>query len=149
MGGAYGWRRADGVMPVRVVGGEREDKPRGATVVKEIKAYIRRSALAPVLDALRRAGAPEVGITEAHLAGPCRDSDAPCPRAEGGGGYGLRDALRLEVLCADQDAERLVRAVLAAGESVARGDMLVVSDVARGVRIGDLAPGEEVLARTI
>lgn len=39
-------------------------------VMKEIKAYIRRSALVPVLDALRRAGAPEVGITEAHMAGP-------------------------------------------------------------------------------
>lgn len=114
--------------------------------MKEIKAYIRRPALAPVLDALRRAGAPEVGITEAHLAGLGCASD---PRSEEAGGYGIREALRLEVVCADQDAEQFVQAVLDAGESAARGDMVFVSEVERGIRIGDLAPGEEVLARTI
>lgn len=115
--------------------------------MKEIKAYIRRPALAPVLDALRRAGAPEIGITEAHLAGLGGEPDSPRP--ESAGGYGLREVLRLELVCADQDAEQFVQAVLDAGESAARGDMVFVSEVERGTRIGDLAPGEDVLARTI
>ena len=117
--------------------------------MKEIKAYIPRAALAPILDALRRAGARVVAIAEVHLAELGREPGSPRPETASAGGYALREVLRVEVVCADQDAERFAQAVLDAGECAARGDLLFVSDVLRGTRIGDLAPGEEVLARTI
>lgn len=98
-----------------------------------------------MLDALCRAGARLVAVAEVHLAGPGCDPGSPDPETAGTGGYGLRDALRLEVVCAEQ----FLRAVLDGGEGAARGDMIFVSDVSRAVCIGDGASGEEMLARSI
>ncbi|MBX9584616.1 MAG: P-II family nitrogen regulator [Gemmataceae bacterium] len=118
--------------------------------MKEIKAYIRRPTLAPVLDALCRAGARLVAVAEVHLAGPGCDPGSPDPETAGTGGYGLRDALRLEVVCADQDVEQFTQAMLDASRPEAGGDgLIVVSDVARAIRVRDGASGEEILARSI
>lgn len=102
-----------------------------------------------MFDALCQAGARLVAVVEVHLAGPGCEPGSPDPETAGTGGYGLRDALRLEVVCADQDAEQILQAVLAGGESAARGDMIFVSDVSRAVCIGDGASGEEMFARSI
>lgn len=101
-----------------------------------------------MLDALCRAGARLVA--EVHLAGPGCDPGSPDPKTASTGGYGFRDTLRLEVVCADQDTEQFTQALLDASQPEAEGGgLIVVSAVARAIRVRDGASGEEMLARSI
>ncbi len=115
--------------------------------MKEIKAYIQRSSVDEVVDALEKAGAPGISIVEIHPVGygyepnffELRFDDAYRR-------YAYLRVVKLEVVCADRDVDRLLEAVRKTSCSGVKGDgMIFVSEVCTAVRICDGAAGEQAL----
>ena len=115
--------------------------------MKEIKAYIRRDQLNKVVDALERAGVPGITIVEIHPVGygyepnyfgfQCEDAFRR---------YRHLSVVKIEVTCADQDAERFVQIIQDACHTGGSGDgRIFISDVAVAVRIRDSARGQDAL----
>ena len=120
--------------------------------MKEIKAYVRRSKVNQVVEALLQAWAPGITVVEVHPVGKGFDPSYFEPR---GGEDVIRsdnvfEVVKVELVCVDQDVERLVQVMLKEAQTGARGDGLIfVSEVTKAVRIRDGAAGEEILAPTI
>ena len=120
--------------------------------MKEIKAYVRRSRVNQVVEALLRAWAPGITVVEVHPVGRGFDpryfdplSGEDVIRSDT-----LFEVVKVELVCVDQDVERLVQVMLKEAQTGAPGDGLIfVSEVTKAVRVRDGASGEEILARSI
>lgn len=119
--------------------------------MKEIKAYVRRSRVNQVVEALRQAGVPGITVVEVHPVGYGYEPKYFTPP------FGQRltpveplEIVKLEVVCADQDVEQFLHALAEAGRTGDKGDgLIVVTDVERAIRIRDGTSGEPLLARSI
>lgn len=115
--------------------------------MKEIKAYIRRSSVTRVVDRLERAGAPGITVVEIHPVGYGYEPNYFETRFEDVfKRYQHLQIVKLEVVCADRDLDRFVRAIQEECQTGTPGDgMIFVSEVAAAIRIRDGASGEETL----
>jgi nitrogen regulatory protein P-II 1 len=115
--------------------------------MKEIKAYIRRCCVNAVVEALERAGAPGITIVEVHPVGYGYEPNYFALQFQDAyKRYSHLNIVKLEVVCADQDIDRLVEVLREISRSGASGDgMVFVTDVSRAVRIRDGATGEAAL----
>ena len=115
--------------------------------MKEIKAYIRRDRAASAAERLGAVGARGITLVEVHAVGHGEEpnyfvrSDDVFTR--------YRHAMvKVEVVCADGDAERFVDVLCDAAHTGFRGDGLIfVSEVSDAVRIIDGSIGEKALYR--
>jgi len=105
--------------------------------MKEIKAYVRRSELNKIVAELVEAGAPGITIVEVHPVGYGYEPNYFEPRFEDAiRRYSYLAIVKIEVVCADKDLDRLVGVIERVGHSGAAGDgMIFVSDVCQAVRI--------------
>lgn len=115
--------------------------------MKEIKAYIRRECVNKVVEVLEKAGAPGITIVEIHPVGyGYQPNYFEAQFDDAFKRYRHLAVVKLEVVCAASDLDRLVGVMREACCSGAKGDgMIFVSDVSQAVRIRDGACGEEVL----
>ncbi len=118
--------------------------------MNEIKAYVRRSQVNQVVASLERAGAPGITLVEVHPVGYGYEPDYFEAQFDDAiKRYRLWQVVKLEVVCADKDTDRLVRTILEAARTGQPGDgMVFVSEVSRAVRVRDGAAGEDFLAGT-
>lgn len=115
--------------------------------MKEIKAYIRRDRVNQTVVQLEHAGAPGITVTEVH---PVGYGYEPNYFAYSGADeltrYGYLEIVKLEVVCADQDLEKLVQVVEKTSHTGDVGDgMIFVSEVCGAVRIRDGERGQKAL----
>lgn len=115
--------------------------------MKEIKAYIRRACANKVVEKLEEAGAPGITIVEVHPVGYGYEPNYFEPQFENAfKRYEYLNVVKIEVVCADQDAEKLVGILREICCTRAKGDgMIFTSDVSQAIRIRDGACGEEAL----
>jgi len=109
-----------------------------------IKAIIRSRRVEAVVARLEREGAPGITVSTCHGVGygyqPRLFTLAPANIRQ------APKAARLEIVCRDEDADRLVAVILEEARTGARGDGIVfVSRVERAVRVRD---GREGLGPT-
>jgi nitrogen regulatory protein P-II 1 len=117
--------------------------------MKEIKAYVRRDEINDVVEQLRRAGAPGVAVIEIHPVGYGYEANPFEPHgARLVDRYRYLAIVKLEIMCADEQVERLVDIVQAGCRTGSPGDgMIFVSEVADVVRIRDGERGERALRK--
>lgn len=123
--------------------------------MKEIKAYIRRSRINRVVEALQKVGAAGITVVEIHPVGygyewnyfdPQRDELFQAFKTEDIRERRL-EIVKLEVVCADRDVDRLIKVVLDESHTGIKGDGLIfVSDICQAVRVRDFVTGEEALS---
>ena len=107
--------------------------------MKEIKAYIQRHMVSCTVDELEKAGAPGITVVEIHPVGYGYEpnyfgfeSEDPFKR------YAHLRIVKLEIVCADQDCERLVKVIENTCRTGGKGDGWVfVTNVDEAVRIRD------------
>jgi len=112
--------------------------------MKQIKAFIRESKADEVVRALEGAGAPGVTVSCEHGLGygyePAAFTLAPGE---------LRKApriIKIEVVCAEDDVDRLLQAIAQVAHTGTEGDGIVfITPVERVVRIRTGAEGREAL----
>jgi len=109
-----------------------------------LKAFIRIGCVDTVVRALQKVGAP--GITISHVHGVGYDYDPKqytfAPGVEGK----APEVAKIEVVCREDDADRLLRTVIETAGSGCRGDGIVfVTPVERAVKIRNGAEGEMAL----
>ncbi len=115
--------------------------------MKEIRAYIRRDVVNEVVQKLYDAGAPGVLIIEIHPVGYGYEAN-PFERYRAGlvERYRHLAIVKLEIVCADVQLERLVGVIEAHCCTGSGGDgMIFVSEVIDAVRICDGARREPAL----
>ena len=117
--------------------------------MKEIKAYIRRCCVNKAVDELQAAGAPGITIVEIHPVGYGYEPNYFETRFEDAfKRYSYINIVKLEVVCADRDADRLVNTIQRVCRMGSPGDgWIFVTKVERGIRIRDGACGEQPLAQ--
>ena len=115
--------------------------------MKEIKAYIRRDEINDVVERLQRAGAPGVSVIEIHPVGYGYETNPFEPHsARLVDRYRHLTIVKLEIMCIDQQVDRLVEVIQESCGTGTPGDgMVFVSDVVEAVRIRDGARGEHAL----
>jgi len=115
--------------------------------MKEIRAYIRRHEVTPVVETLRAAGAPGVSIIEIHPLGYGYEASGFVPhKASVVDRYRHLAIVKLEIVCTDTQLERLIHVIEDQCCTGVGGDgMIFVSDVVEAVRIRDRARGETAL----
>lgn len=115
--------------------------------MKEIKAYIRRECVNQTIEELQRTGAPGVMIGDIHPVGYDYEPNYFAMRFEDAfRRYGYLRIVKLELICEDHEAGRLVEVIRKECRTVGKGDgMIFVSDVSDAVRIGDGACGATAL----
>lgn len=115
--------------------------------MKEIKAFIRRDKVNQIVEELQRAGAPGITVTEVHPVGYGYEPNYfECHYTSVLNSYRHLAIVKLEVVCADADSEKLVRVVEKLSHTGKEGDgVIFVSDVADAIRIRDGERGEKVL----
>jgi nitrogen regulatory protein P-II 1 len=116
-------------------------------MMKEIKAYIRRDEVNEVVERLQRAGAPGVSVIEIHPVGYGYEANPFEPHgARLVDRYRYLTIVKLEIMCMDDQVERLLRVVQNSCCTGNPGDgMVFVSEVLDAVRIRDGARGEPAL----
>ncbi len=115
--------------------------------MKEIKAYIRRDEINEVVERLQRAGAPGVSVIEIHSGG-CGYAASPFEphRALPVDRYRYLTIVKLEVMCADEQLDRLVDVIRTSCGTGNPGDgMVFVSDIVDAMRLREGARGEAAL----
>lgn len=116
--------------------------------MKEIKAYVRKSRIKAVVNALQAAQAPGVTVVEVHPVGYGYEPNYFEPGFEQDllKRYKYLEIVKLEVVCTDSDLEKLVQVIQHEGHTGERGDgMIFVTDVGEAVRIRTGARGEQSL----
>ena len=118
--------------------------------MKEIRVYIGKCCVGRALAALDKAGAPAITAVDVHLVGyryESDDSESQVPDALRR--YGSLPIVKLEIVCVDQDLERLLETVQRVCRVGERGDgWIFVTDLERGIHLEDGASGDEALAHT-
>lgn len=120
---------------------------RGSTIMKEIKAYIRRDEINEVVERLQRAGAPGVSVIEIHPVGYGYEASPFEPHgARLVDRYRYLTIVKLEIMCADEQLDRLVDVMRTSCGTGNPGDgMVFVSDIVDAIRLRDGARGEAAL----
>lgn len=115
--------------------------------MKEIKAYIQRCCVDRTVNALETNGAPGITIVEIHPVGYGYEPNYFAIQYQDAyKRYGHLKIVKLEVVCADQDADRLVGVIQKECRTGDKGNgMIFVVDVSTALRIRDGANGEEAL----
>lgn len=116
--------------------------------MKEIKAYIRRDEVNPVVEKLHDAGAPGVAIIEIHPLDYGYETNPFAPHRAGlADRYRHLAVVKLEIMCRDVELESLVQVIRAHCCTGNCGDgMIFVSAVVDAIRMSDGARGESALA---
>jgi len=111
--------------------------------MKEIRAYIRRDCVDEAVHTLQRAGAAGVMVGDIHPVGYEYEPNYFAIGFEDAfRRYGYLRIVKLEVICADDDAGRLVDVIRKECHTGGKDDGLIfVSDVSDAVRIRDGACG--------
>lgn len=113
--------------------------------MKEIKAYIRRDRASHVVEKLQRAGASGITLLEVHAVGYGEEPNY-FVRAEDVFTRYRVAMVKLELVCADHDADEMAAVVEEAARTGSRGDgMIFVAQVSLAIRIRDGASGEAAL----
>lgn len=112
--------------------------------MKSIKAFIRTSKVDDVVTALESARAPGITVSRVHGVGYGYDSYhfrlAPRELAH------TPEVAKIEVVCADEDLDRLVQTISDSARTDSRGDgILFVTPIERAVRIRTGEEGDDVL----
>ena len=115
--------------------------------MKELKAYIRRETVPEAVRRLQAAGAPGISIVEIHPVGYGYEPnyfetqfEDPYKR------YSYLRVVKLEVVCRDADADKLLGAIQEACRTGAPGDGIVfMTDILQATRIRDGASTEDIL----
>lgn len=115
--------------------------------MKEIKAYIQRHMVNQAVEELERAGAPGITVVEIHPVGygyePSYFGFHPEDAIQR---YAHHCVVKLEIVCADQDWERLTEIIERTCRTGGKGDgRIFVTDVSAAVRIRDGLRGERAL----
>lgn len=115
--------------------------------MKEIKAYIRQSHINQVVEKLLEADAPGITIVDVHPVGygydPNYFESRSLPVFERHKHWNI---VKLEVVCADEEVERLVQVIQEHSRIGERGDgMIFLSEIFDAVRIRDGKRGREAL----
>ena len=115
--------------------------------MKEIKAYVQREQVNEAVEVLQAAGAPGITIIEIHPVGYGYEPNYFEPHFEDAlKRYSYLRIVKIEVVCANRDLDRLVDAIRKTCATGETGDgMIFVCDVTTAVRIRDGASGEGVL----
>lgn len=115
--------------------------------MKEIKAYIRRDKVNRTVVQLEHAGAPGITVTEVHPVGYGYEPNYfDYSRTDELSNYAYLEIVKLEVVCSDQDLEKLVQVVEKTSHTGDQGDgMIFVSDICGAIRIRDGERGEKAL----
>lgn len=115
--------------------------------MKEIKAYIQRCCVNRTVDALQKNGAPGITIVDIHPVGyGYEPNNFELQYQDAYKRYGYLKVVKLEVVCAEQDANRLVDVIQTECRTGDKGDgMIFVAEVTTAVRIRDGASGEQAL----
>ncbi len=115
--------------------------------MKEIKAYVRRDETDEIVEALRAAGAPGVSVIEIHPVGYGYEPSGFEPHAARLlQRYRYLRVVKLEIMCADHQLERLLHVLEAHCRRGAPGDgMIFVSEIAEAIRIRDGVHGADSL----
>lgn len=119
--------------------------------MKEIKAYIRKSSAKTTVNALQEAKAPGVTVVEVHPVGYGYEPNCFEPGFEDDvlKRYKYLEIVKLEVVCADTDLEKLLEVIQRECCTGQRGDgMIFVTDVRDAVRIHTGVRGEQSLFAT-
>lgn len=115
--------------------------------MKEIKAYIRRRDIDEVIEKLRAAGAPGVSVIEIHPVGYGYEPNAFEPHvARLVQRYRYLSVVKLEIICADDQLDRLLGVIQAQCRTGESGDgMMFVSHITEAIQICDGVRGEAAL----
>lgn len=116
--------------------------------MKEIKAYVRRDDVNKIVEELCAAGAPGVSVIEIHPVGYGYEQNCFAPHTSRlVQRYRYLAVVKLEIMCADHQLERLVHVIRTHCESGARADGIIfVSEITDAVRIRDGARGEDAIS---
>jgi nitrogen regulatory protein P-II 1 len=109
--------------------------------MKEIKAYVRRSCVNKAVEELQKAGSPGITIAEIHPVGygyePKYYEESFDDELQRYRDLGM---VKIEVVCADEDLERLLTVIQATCKTGAKGDgWIFVGDISLAIRIRDAA----------
>ena len=115
--------------------------------MKEIKAYVRRDRVNAAVRELERMGAPGITLVEVHPVGYGYEPNYFEPEfADPLKRYQQVNVTKLEIVCADSDANHFVEAIRTACGTGTKGDgMIFVAEVSRAIRIRDGATGEQLV----
>lgn len=116
--------------------------------MKEIKAYVRKSRVRAVVNALQQSGAPGVTVVEVHPVGYGYEPNYFEPGFEMDvlNRYKYLEIVKVEVVCADANLERLVQVIHDECYTGERGDgMIFVTEVRDAMRIRTGTRGEQSL----
>lgn len=115
--------------------------------MKEIKAFVRRERINQIVEELQSAGAPGITVTEVHPVGYGYEPNYfESNYRDVLSSYNYLAIVKLEVVCADEDLEKLVQAVQKLSHTGNKGDgVIFVSEVIDSIRIRDGARGEKML----
>lgn len=119
--------------------------------MKEIKAYIQRDRVNKTVDELQKAGAPGITIVEIHPVGYGYEPNYFEQQFEDAfKRYGVLRIVKVEVVCGDEDMDRLIEVIRATCKTGAKGDgWIFVSDVSVAIRIRDGAKDENALNKEV
>lgn len=115
--------------------------------MKEIKAYVLKSRLKALLNALERAGAPGVTMVDVRPVGYGYEPDYfQFDFSDILKRYKHLQIVKVELVCADEDAGMFVRVIRSECETGAPDDgMIFISHVNEAIRLGTGSRGEEAL----
>ncbi len=115
--------------------------------MKEIKAYVRRDCVNKLVTALEEAGAPGITIVDIHPVGYGYEPNCFEEHFEDAyKRYAYLRIVKVEIVCADHDLNRLLDVIQRECRTGAKGDgMIFVADVGQAIRIRDGNSGDPVL----
>lgn len=107
--------------------------------MKEIKAFIRRDRVNETVEALEHAGAPGITVTEVHPVGYGYEPNYfESHYTDLVHRYSYLAIVKIEVVCADRDIEKLVQVIEKMSHTGYEGDgVIFVSEVVQAIRIRD------------
>lgn len=112
--------------------------------MRELKVFLRRDMLESVLRALHDAGVSHMAVSQVHSFGNTVDPNHWRISMDAGGQY--TDHVKLEFVCAAEDAERLAMLVTDRSRTGVQGDGIIfISTVDRVIRIRTGAEDREAL----
>jgi nitrogen regulatory protein PII len=146
-GAAKTLKQSEAIEPMTAPAVSRRLKIRGRAggqSMKEIKAFIRRDKLNETVEALDRAGAPGITVTEVHPVGyGYQPNYFERHYTDLLHSYNYLAIVKLEVVCADRDLEKLVQVIEKTSHTGREGDgVIFITEVVQAIRIRDARRGE-------
>ena len=112
--------------------------------MKEVKAYIQPFMLQKVTDALREIHVRGISVSE--LKGFGREKDESYPHHVGEAVVDFTPKIKIEIVCPDEECDRIVNAIQQAAHTGRRGDgKIFVSTVGQAISIRTGDSGDEAI----